>query len=150
MKIEEFLNESLTPFNVKGSLEKIFSDEREKFIELKLGEEWSIKENKIYLVNKDNGGFILFKAGNKEKASKIIGTHIDSPCLKIKGPKLIDSPEGKRLNVEMYGGLISYSMLDIPLRIAGRIFVQKRDSVEEVEIKSEKLINIPSNKLFWV
>lgn len=144
MRIEEFLNESLTPFNTKTALEKLFKDEKEKYIEIKVGEEWNIKEDKIYLVNKDNGGFILFKVSNKTKAFKIIGSHIDSPCLKIKGPILIDSPEGKRINVEAYGGLINYSMLDIPLRIAGRVFISRKDQIEEVEVKSEKYINIPS------
>lgn len=66
----------------------------------------------------------------------MVESHTDSPSLKVKGNKLIDSAEGKRLNVEKYGGLLLYSFLDAPLKVAGRIAYSDGG---EVKPKSSKV-----------
>ncbi len=143
MEIKSFLNESPTAFhavkNVAAYLdgkgfERIYVGEKNKFV----------KGGKYYVV-KNGSAIIAFVIGSLENyAFNIAESHTDSPSLRIKGNVLLDSPEGKKLNVEKYGGLILYSMADIPLKIAGRVMVKDGKSVRSELVESDFYVNIPS------
>ena len=96
-------------------------------------------------VNFSNSAIIAFKIGDLSNyAFMIAGSHTDSPCFRVKGNILQDSPEGKRFNIEKYGGMLMYSFLDIPLKLAGRVFVKTENGVHEQIVESKRLFNIPS------
>lgn len=141
--LTEFLYKSLTSYHaVKNSIKLL---EKDGFVELKEDETWNLKEGGKYYITKNASALIAFKVGNLTNyAFHIASCHTDSPCLKIKGNSLIDSPEGKRINVERYGGLIAYSFLDIPLKIAGRALIETENGVEQRIISSPFNLNIPS------
>jgi len=141
--INEFLDKSLTPFHAVKNVKQLLI--AKGFKEVKENEEWKIKQGDKCFVTKNNSAIIAFKIGDLSNYSyHIAGCHTDSPCLKIKGNSLIDSKEGKKINVEVYGSLIDYSMLDIPLKIAGRIFVESQGKIKEELYQSDFNINIPS------
>lgn len=123
--ITEFLAKSLTSYHaVHNAIELL---RKEGFEELKENESWKIKEGGKYYVTKNRSALIAFKVGDLSHYSfNIASCHTDSPSLKVKGNSLLDSPEGKRINVEKYGGLINFTFLDIPLKVAGRVFLEKR------------------------
>lgn len=141
--ITEFLYKSLTSYHATKNSVQILEDAG--FKELKENESWKLEKGGKYYITKNASAIIAFAVGDtKNYAFNIASCHTDSPSLKIKGNCLLDSPEGKRINVERYGGLINYSFLDIPLRIGGRALIEKENGVEQRIITSDFTVNIPS------
>ena len=141
--ITEFLYKSLTSYHATKNSMQILKDAG--FKELKENESWKLEKGGKYYITKNASAIIAFVVGDtKNYAFNIASCHTDSPSLKIKGNCLLDSPEGKRINVERYGGLINYSFLDIPLRIGGRALIEKENGVEQRIITSDFTVNIPS------
>ena len=141
MEIEEFLSTSYTSFHAIENCEKMLKEGG--FQRLSLIEKWNLKCGGKYYVIKNQSANISFSIG-KETFFNIAAAHADSPCLRVKGKQLIDSPAGKRLNVEQYGGLINYSMMDIPLVVAGRVMVNQNGHIESKLVCSKQNFVIPS------
>lgn len=139
--IEEFLNTSYTAYQSVNNAVSMLEDwgfER-------INDKTTFKEGGKYYLTKNSSAVIAIKIGDLSNyAFMIAGSHTDSPCFRVKGNKLLDSPEGKRFNVEEYGGALEYSFLDIPLRLAGRVFVKTANGVKEQIVESNRLFNIPS------
>ena len=142
MDIKSFLSTSYTAFHATANAVKML--EENGFSKIARGDGTKIKRGGKYYMTINDSAFIAFTVGVTEKGLNIACAHNDSPCLKIKGSKLIDNPEGKLINVEVYGGLLLYSMLDIPLKIAGRAFVKTENGVECKLVCSDFNVNIPS------
>ncbi|MBR4237514.1 M18 family aminopeptidase [bacterium] len=141
--IEDFLLTSYTSYHSTRNIESILKEDG--FERLYDYNEWNLKKGGKYYILKNQSAVIAFKIGNLSNyAFNIAGCHTDSPCLKVKGNTLIDSSEGKKINVEVYGGLILYSMLDIPLKIAGRIIVNEDNKLVTKIVSSDFNVNIPS------
>lgn len=118
MDVINFLDKSYTAYHAVKHSEYIL--EKHGFSELNLADKWNLEVGGKYYVVKNGTSVIAFVVG-ENFAFNIAASHTDSPCLHVKGRDLLSSPEGARLNVEAYGGLILYSMLDAPLKVAGRI-----------------------------
>ena len=59
---------------------------------------------------------------------KIVGSHTDSPSIKIKpSPEIIEN-DYLKLNVEIYGGPILNTWLDRPLGISGRVYTKSENA----------------------
>lgn len=105
------------------------------FEELKLADPWSLRgEGKYYVVQ--NGTTVFaFVCGSPslvpEAGFRIISSHSDSPCLKVK-PNAEMYGEGGvlKLNVEKYGGPILYTWFDRPLGLSGRVALQTDDPLQ--------------------
>lgn len=141
MTVEKFLQHSLTAYhavqNAKALLDEAgFVDiDKRGLSDLKVGD-------KCYSIW---GGTSLFafRVGQEEQVT-IAECHTDSPALRVKGRATLPSAEGYRLNVEKYGGLLLYSMLDIPLKVAGRVTVETEDGVKTKLVAGEENVVIPS------
>lgn len=141
--ISDFLHKSYTAYHAVDNCKIILN--KSGFKELKENQKWELNANGKYYVTKNNTAIIAFVIGDlKHFCFNITSCHTDSPCLKIKGNSLINSIQGKRINVERYGGLINYSFMDIPLRIAGRIIVNDKGLLKEKLYSSNFNVNIPS------
>ena len=140
--LKEFLNTSYTAYHSVLNAVSILKDCG--FEEI-TSENPKIEVGGKYYITKNSSAVIAFKVGDiSNYAFNIAGSHTDSPCFRVKGNKLFDSAEGKRFNVEKYGGMLMYSFLDIPLRLAGRVFVKTPNGVEQKIVQSKRLFNIPS------
>lgn len=141
--IRRFLDQSYTAYHaVKNAKEYL---EENGFVRVYGGEMGKLVSGGKYYLIKNDSALIAFVVGSLENyAFNIAESHTDSPCLKIKGNKLLDSAEGKKLNVERYGGLILHSMLDIPLKIAGRVMCSDGNGVKTKLVESDFFVNIPS------
>lgn len=100
------------------------------FKKLELDQNWdTLQPNGKYYVTKDNAALFAFTIPAKGFTGgfKIVGTHVDSPALKIKpNPELIK--EGYlQLNTEVYGGPILATWFDRPLAAAGKIYSKGSD-----------------------
>ena len=141
--IEEFLNKSYTSFHATKNAKTLLK--KYGFEELKENEKWKLDEGGKYFVTKNDSAIVAFVIGDLNNYSfNIASCHTDSPCLKVKGNSLLPSLEGNRINVEKYGGLILYSMFDIPLKIAGRVFIKEGNGIKSKLISSDFNVNIPS------
>lgn len=113
MDICSFLSKSYTAYHaVRHS---VFILEKHGFCELNLADAWKLQKGGKYYVTKNGSCVIAFVVGDNF-AFNIAGSHTDSPSLHVKGNELVDSCEGKRVNVEKYGGPILYSFIDAPLK----------------------------------
>ena len=143
MKIEEFLEKSLTAFHATENCERTLIENN--FKKLSLGDKWSLKKGGKYYLTKNGNSIIAFVIGDlKDYFFNITATHTDSPCLLVKGKDFMPSPAGYRINVEAYGSLNNYSLLDTPLKIAGRLVVKKGNNVKTEIVQSSKNVIIPS------
>ena len=140
--IEEFLNSSYTAYHAvlnAVSMLKGFGFEEVT------SEDQTFEIGGKYFITKNSSAVIAFRIGDlSHYAFNIAGSHTDSPCFRVKGNMLLDSPEGKRFNVEKYGGMLMYSFLDTPLKLAGRVFEQTNNGFTQKVVESKRLFNIPS------
>ena len=141
MDVKEFLNKSYTAYHaVKYGAEML---EKAGFKKLDMKDVWRLEKNVGYYVIENGTSLFAFKAGENH-VFNVVESHTDSPSLKVKGTKLIDSAEGKRLNVEKYGGLLLYSFLDAPLKVAGRIAYSDGGEVKTDVVESKYTVVITS------
>jgi len=101
------------------------------FIPLEENKSWEMKKGEKYFLIKDQAltcAFIL----PKKSAKKILITasHLDSPALKLR-PDLRSPTEHSQLGVEIYGGPLLNSWLNVDLGIAGRVlYSDKRNKIK--------------------
>lgn len=141
MNINQFLNTSYTSYHTVQNCERLLLDAG--FTKINYYSPLNLERGKGYFFTINDSAIFAFKGGN-ELAFNIAEAHTDSPSLRVKGDKLIPSSEGKLANVERYGGGILYSFLDIPLKVAGRIFEKTEEGVHKRIVTSPYNANIPS------
>ncbi len=95
------------------------------FIQLFEAEPWNLQYNHNYFVIRDETSIIAFSMGGKSDIAqagfRIIGSHIDSPTLRIKPNPVQIKNEIVRLGIETYGGAILATFADRDLSLAGRV-----------------------------
>ena len=135
-----FLENSYTAYHATENAKRFLA--QHGFSELKEYEAWNLKEGGKYFVTRNGASLIAFtfaKSGN----FKIIASHNDSCCLKLKR-----NPEMKgtytRLNAETYGVGLWYTFFDRPLRLAGRLVKQTDTGIQSELFVSEERYVIPS------
>ncbi len=135
-----FLETSLTSFHAVANA-KTFLKER-GFTSLDERDPWDLKEGGKYFVTRNGSSLIAFTF-HKKGNFKIVASHTDSPCFKLK-----ESPEMQgnftRLNVETYGGGLYYTFFDRPLRIAGRVIREENGKLVSELYASDETFVIPS------
>ena len=141
MDIKQFLDSSYTAFQAVENGIKMLAEAGFERIDPAKSPKTKVGGKYFFTVNATT--LIAFKVG-KEKKFYVAESHTDSPALRIKGNKTIDSPEGKRLNVEKYGGLVLFSLVNSPLKIAGRIVERTENGVTEKNVVSSFTVNIPA------
>jgi aspartyl aminopeptidase len=100
------------------------------FRELKESEVWELQEEGKYYVTRNDSSLIAFTVPKKDyKGFRIMASHSDSPCPKLKEKPEICGGGVVRLNVEQYGGMLLAPWFDRPLSVAGRIFVREGDRI---------------------
>ncbi len=99
-------------------------------------EEWKLVPSGKYYVVKNGSAVFAFVKGEKPAAEtgfRIISSHSDSPCFKIKPNAEIYGDGGVlSLNVEKYGGGILYTWFDRPLSLSGRVMLRGKDALHPV------------------
>ena len=142
MELTEFLRSSYTSFHATENAVKML--EASGFARIGRGDGKIITSGGKYYLTLNDSAFIAVRVGDPKKGLNIACAHTDSPCLKIKGNTLSDSKEGKLVNVEIYGGLLNYTMLNIPLKIAGRVVSCTESGVRSELFVSDFNVNVPS------
>ena len=141
-----YLDNSYSAFHaIKNLEEKLINS---GFKKLEENEKWNLAENKSYYVIRNTSSIIAFKvpANNETLGFNIVASHSDSPSYKIKPNATMKDLRNDyaKLNTETYGGPITYTWLDRPLGIAGRVFVENENSLTEELVNLDDTIIIPS------
>lgn len=105
---------------------------------------WKIHAGGKYFVMRNHSSIIaLDLPENPVRGYRIMASHSDSPCFKIKeNPEIVVEDKYVKLNVENYGGMIYSSWYDRPLSVAGRIICDDGSGG-----LTERLVNIDRDLL---
>lgn len=147
-----FIDNSPEPFHVVETV--LVRLRRLGFQRLSEEVSWSdgLKRGGKYYFTRNGSSVLAFVVGGDYSADqgfKVIGAHVDSPCLKIK-PKSrrgVGAGGVVQLNVETYGGGLWHTWLDRDLSLAGRVLLRSA-STGQLQYKLVKLpgsvLRIPS------
>lgn len=124
--------------------------EGEGFESLSMGAAWMVSPGGKYYVRPFPGTFMAFTIGDTnfvQRGFRIITSHTDSPCFRVKGNPEVVVNGYLKLNVDVYGGPILYSWFDRPLSLGGQVVLKSEDTfkpkVVEVDFR-RPLMTIPS------
>ena len=138
-----FLQGSPTPFHaVKGMVGLL---EQSGFKRLHEHQNWSSLEPGNYYLTRNDSALLACRIPQNftaESGIRFIGTHTDSPCLKVKPNAEIDK-RGIQLGVEVYGGALLNPWFDRDLSLAGRVvYRSEQGQVEQALIDFETAIAV--------
>lgn len=139
MDLSEFLKTSFTSYHAVANAEEMLSGAG--FCELYEQDLWTLAKGGKYYV-KRGGSIVAFRYGGGP--FRIVASHTDSPCFKLKENAPLTDGSFTRLNAEPYGGGLWYTFLDRPLRIAGRIIAEEDGSLCAKNYVSSYPVVIPS------
>ncbi|MDY4186427.1 MAG: M18 family aminopeptidase [Candidatus Borkfalkiaceae bacterium] len=149
MNAIEFLNLSKTQYHATENAQKMLLSAG--FKRLFESEPFNVEKGGRYFIVKDGSALIAFTVGNFDLNNdgdlfKIVASHTDSPCFKVKtGKNLTTFAAGTAsLNVERYGGGLLYTWFDRPLKLAGRLCGEKDGKIIFTLFESENRYVIPS------
>ena len=97
------------------------------FTELTASDAFSLEPEHKYFITANGSALIAWQmnGGKQAEGFKLIGSHSDSPCLRIKpNPELTVHDRYLKLNTEVYGGPILATWFDRPLSCAGRVIIK--------------------------
>ena len=118
----EFLADSPTPFHAVKQLKQLLT--AQGFEQLAEDSSWSLKPGGRYFVVRNGSSIVAIRTGPVHPTDgglRLIGTHTDSPCLKIKPVPEISRQGFLQLSVEIYGGVLLSPWFDRDLSLAGRV-----------------------------
>ena len=138
--LKDFLKSSFTAYQAVENAKAFLTEMG--FVSLDEGEAWKLSAGGKYFVTRGGSSLIAFRCG--EGPFKIVASHTDSPCLKLKEHAVQESGPYARLNVEEYGGGILYSFFDRPLRLAGRVMRNTEKGVKTELYVSDFCVTVPS------
>lgn len=127
----DFVNQSPTPYHVVKTVKEQLK--HAGFEELSERRNWAgaIKKNSKYFVTRNASSIIAFAVGGNYQPGNgfaMVGGHTDSPALRIKPVSKQAKEKYHQIGVEVYGGGIWHTWFDRDLSIAGRVFVNDKES----------------------
>ena len=86
-------------------------------------------------------------AGQSHRTLRIVSAHKDFPAIRVKPNPIVNVKGYRKLNVEMYGGLIMNTWLDRPLAVSGLVALKGENpyEVERVLVDTRRPIGIIPN-----
>ncbi len=117
------------------------------FIQLKEKESWKLEKGKGYFVVRDDAAVSAFRLPNSTpKRAVLLGSHLDSPSLKLKPKPEIGTDKISQFATEVYGAPLLHTWLDRDLALAGRAIVKTADGKRESKLVflDEQPLIIPS------
>lgn len=135
-----FLDASPTPFHAVQNMAGMFSNAG--FIKLNEVEKWSLEHGKKYFVTRNDSSIIAFTYP-KSKNFVMVGTHSDSPNLRVKPNPVIKEHGVVKLGVEPYGGLLQSTWFDRDLSLAGRIsYLDTNNMIKDALVDAKRSIAV--------
>ncbi|HEX6257768.1 MAG TPA: M18 family aminopeptidase [Euzebyales bacterium] len=110
---------------------------------------WNLAPGDRRYVVRDGGSLIALRVGGQPLADagvRLIGTHTDSPTLKVRPIEDVRRHGYAQVGVEPYGGLLAHTWLDRDLTLAGRLAVLDDDGVVSTRLVhlERPVLRVPS------
>ncbi len=140
MDVCEFLKSSYTAYHAAEHAAAMC--DKAGFVRLREQDIWRLEGGKGYYVVR-GGSIVAFRYAKGGKF-RIVASHTDSPCLKLKENAACFDGTHCRLNAEGYGGGLWYTFFDRPLALAGRVIREKGDALTAELFTSDFRIVLPS------
>ncbi|KAF9075944.1 aspartyl aminopeptidase [Rhodocollybia butyracea] len=147
-RLLKFVNNSPTPFHaVHNAVQRL---EIAGFSRLKESDSWdkAIKPGGKYFFTRNQSTIVAFSTPQNWKQGtglSIVGTHIDSPNLRLRPVSKRIKAGYLQVGIETYGGGIWHSWLDRDLSIAGRVVTAKSGEFKSRLVKIDRpILRIPS------
>lgn len=144
----DYLTRATTP--IQSVSENVNRLEEAGFEALDMKDAWSIEAGGAYYVRPFPTTLIAFKVGINDYVQhgfKIITSHTDNPCFKVK-PNPEKVTQGYvQLNTEIYSPPMFYTWLDRPLSLGGHVVLRSEDVMTPVVVEVDflyPLLTIPS------
>ena len=139
-----FLDASPTPFHATLNMAMMF--ENAGFEKLEEIQKWQLQEGKKYYVTRNDSSIIAFTYPKTRRDYVMVGSHSDSPNLKLKPSPVIKEHGVVKFGVESYGGLLLNPWFDRDLSLAGRVsYLDAQGDIQSALIDvQKKLAYIPS------
>ena len=135
-----FLDVSPTPFHATKNMSMML--ENAGFKKLIEEDKWELEEGEKYYVTRNDSSVIAFTYP-KERNFTMIGSHTDSPNLKLKPNPVIKEHGVVKFGVEPYGGLLLNPWFDRDLSLAGKVaYLDANNEIKETLIDVQKSIAI--------
>jgi aspartyl aminopeptidase len=112
----------------------------------------SLKNGGKYYFTRNGSTLAAFAIGKQWKAGNplaMIGTHTDSPVLRIKPISKKKNEGFLQVGVECYGGGLWHTWFDRDLSVAGRIMVKEGDKVVQKLVKVERPMLRSKEKMIY-
>ena len=143
----EFIENSPSCFHAVQTTKDILT--KHGFTELSEDQKWDLTPGGDYFVTRNGSSIIAFSIPESvmlQNGFRIIASHSDSPCFKIKeNPEIAIEEHYIKLNVERYGGMLCAPWFDRPLSIAGRVIVKEEGAYHAKLINADRdLLLIPN------
>ena len=135
-----FLDASPTPFHAVQNMCGMLKNAG--FIELDEKQKWELKRGEKYFVTRNSSSVIAFTFPHA-KEYVMVGTHTDSPNIKLKPNPVIKEHGVVKFGVESYGGMLLNSWFDRDLSLAGRVsYLDSKNRLKDGLIDVKKPIAI--------
>lgn len=142
----KFMAKAVTPYHAIKYFEEVLNEKG--FTRLYEEETFKLQAGNKYYVVRNNSSIIAFTLPSDLESTSIniVASHSDSPTFKLKpNNELKIQGNYTTLNTEVYGGPIYSSFFDRPLSLAGRVFVERNNELEEMLINFDRdLLVIPN------
>ena len=136
-EILNLIDKSPTAYHVIANAKDIL--DAAGYTGLKENEVWKLEAGGKYYVTRNDSSLIAFAVPKPDyKGFRIIASHSDSPCPKLKEDLESRKDGYVRLDVEKYGGMLLAPWFDRPLSVAGRILVRDREGIKSILVDLDK------------
>ncbi len=139
--MRKYIRKSPSPYHASINVCNIL--DKHGFSRLSETDDWDLTQTKKCYVTRNGTSVIAFRLGQNSKKThgmRLVGAHLDSPCLKL-NPNPINQQSGYWMaNVEVYGSPLLRTWFDRDLSIAGRIF--ERNTNQPVLVNCQEPIGV--------
>ncbi|QOY55673.1 M18 family aminopeptidase [Candidatus Sulfurimonas marisnigri] len=135
-----FLDASPTPFHATKNMAMMFSNAG--FTKLDEAGKWELQKGEKYYLTRNDSSIIAFTYSDSKNYT-MVGTHTDSPNLKVKPNPVIKEHGVVKFGVEPYGGLLLNPWFDRDLSLAGRVtYLSSQNIIKDALIDVKKAIAV--------
>lgn len=143
INLSELIDRSKTAYHAVYEVRNLLN--ANGFVEIGENQDFNLLKGGKYYVTRNGSALIAFVVPNKKISGfRIVASHTDSPCFKVKIGKNSTAAGCSTLCVEQYGGGLRYTWYDRPLRLCGRLCGIKDDKIVSTLYQSDKQFVIPS------